>query len=507
MKKTLIILSLFLSTFIHAQFNDIGPIGPISIENINVTVAENNYQVVGEPYKIEISFDLIADNVEVGIGNNALAQGGWYVFIKKSTDEAAFPNWPISGSTKFGPRINNPNFIKYSTTTITDGFRFVSEPIAISNVYSEYPSGIYGFLIIGNRGGNSWTFAHPGGPVGYVEEFTQTFTLNDICPTCPNVYEGHDNDNDGIFELNDNCPNTYNPDQLDDDNDGIGNVCDNCPSVPNSNQKDSDYDGVGDDCDNDIDGDGVENSEDDCPTRFGLVSNNGCPGAPNLVVDVDNSGVYSQCLSCNPFLSSFLTSGKRHLIAGGVGSITFSDFVIKNEGDSSSNSAKVDFYYSSDKILTKTGSNADIKLETFTVSRLNINDSYGISTNISGTDIFGYDANSPSTNGNFYILIDIDATNTNYEGDTGGEDDNFLAIPLTFNSSSTASSKSIQKGKFSNELNDLDDSELFEVYDFNGVLLIKTKVDSSEQEDEILDKLSSGYYVIKKETGTRKIYK
>ncbi|MCB9203167.1 MAG: thrombospondin type 3 repeat-containing protein [Flavobacteriales bacterium] len=34
-----------------------------------------------------------------------------------------------------------------------------------------------------------------------------------------------DADNDGIADLIDNCPNTYNPDQLDSDNDGIGDVC------------------------------------------------------------------------------------------------------------------------------------------------------------------------------------------------------------------------------------------------------------------------------------------
>jgi hypothetical protein len=37
---------------------------------------------------------------------------------------------------------------------------------------------------------------------------------------------GGDPDHDGICSANDNCPNTYNPDQADIDGDGIGNVCD-----------------------------------------------------------------------------------------------------------------------------------------------------------------------------------------------------------------------------------------------------------------------------------------
>jgi len=35
-----------------------------------------------------------------------------------------------------------------------------------------------------------------------------------------------DNDNDGILDINDNCPLIANPDQADIDNDGIGDVCD-----------------------------------------------------------------------------------------------------------------------------------------------------------------------------------------------------------------------------------------------------------------------------------------
>ena len=81
-------------------------------------------------------------------------------------------------------------------------------------------------------------------------------------------YEGEeiaDRDQDGISDSEDNCPDTYNPDQSDMDDDGIGDVCDddrdgdevendvdNCPDEPNADQVDTDGDGIGDVCDDDL---------------------------------------------------------------------------------------------------------------------------------------------------------------------------------------------------------------------------------------------------------------
>ena len=71
-----------------------------------------------------------------------------------------------------------------------------------------------------------------------------------------------DDDNDGILDVNDNCPLQANTNQADNDNDGIGNACDNdddndfvldgydnCPFIYNPSQQDVDNDGVGDICD------------------------------------------------------------------------------------------------------------------------------------------------------------------------------------------------------------------------------------------------------------------
>lgn len=104
-----------------------------------------------------------------------------------------------------------------------------------------------------------------------------------------------DDDNDGIPDVDDNCPLLANADQTDTDGDGFGDACDtdddndgvpdaidNCPLVANPGQEDSDSDGIGDLCDPDGDNDGVPDGLDACP---------GTP--PGSVVDVGGCPVFS----------------------------------------------------------------------------------------------------------------------------------------------------------------------------------------------------------------------
>ena len=93
-----------------------------------------------------------------------------------------------------------------------------------------------------------------------------------------------DSDKDGIGDVCDNCPSSFNPDQTDSDNDVVGDACDNCPSVSNPrvaswtdingnthtdlSQPDFDLDGMGDACDNDRDNDGIPDAVDNCPDVF-----------------------------------------------------------------------------------------------------------------------------------------------------------------------------------------------------------------------------------------------
>lgn len=57
----------------------------------------------------------------------------------------------------------------------------------------------------------------------------------------------NDRDGDGVMDSQDNCPDDFNPDQGDEDTDTLGDPCDPCPV--DSNNTDTDSDGVGDMCD------------------------------------------------------------------------------------------------------------------------------------------------------------------------------------------------------------------------------------------------------------------
>ncbi len=93
-----------------------------------------------------------------------------------------------------------------------------------------------------------------------------------------------DIDGDGVDDSLDNCPYNFNPGQEDADGDGVGDACDNCPNVPNPGQEDVDGDGIGDACDNDDDGDGIADGSDNCPGAYNLDQ-----------VDTDQDGMGNAC--------------------------------------------------------------------------------------------------------------------------------------------------------------------------------------------------------------------
>ncbi|SHJ75385.1 Por secretion system C-terminal sorting domain-containing protein [Maribacter aquivivus] len=115
-----------------------------------------------------------------------------------------------------------------------------------------------------------------------------------------NVTAVGDDDNDGIINTNDNCPNTPAGDTVDEngctvtavtdsDNDGVADTDDDCPNTPSGDTVDEN--GCTITTITDSDNDGVADAEDDCPnTPTGdTVDANGC--TVTTVTDSDNDGV------------------------------------------------------------------------------------------------------------------------------------------------------------------------------------------------------------------------
>src|SRR5579864_6399420 len=90
-----------------------------------------------------------------------------------------------------------------------------------------------------------------------------------------------DMDGDGIPDSLDNCPFVSNRDQLDTDGDGVGDACDNCPTLANKSQLDTNGNGIGDVCDPDLDGDGVPDKRPDLSPWPASQGGDNCPKIPN----------------------------------------------------------------------------------------------------------------------------------------------------------------------------------------------------------------------------------
>ncbi|MEZ4874469.1 MAG: OmpA family protein [Flavobacteriaceae bacterium] len=113
----------------------------------------------------------------------------------------------------------------------------------------------------------------------------------DECPETPGLPEFNgcpDTDGDGIEDRNDACPDVAGLAEFngcpDTDGDGIADPQDACPTVPGIAALNG--------CP-DADGDGITDAEDQCPNEAGPKANNGCP-----YQDRDNDGVLDKDDQC-----------------------------------------------------------------------------------------------------------------------------------------------------------------------------------------------------------------
>jgi subtilisin-like proprotein convertase family protein len=170
------------------------------------------------------------------------------------------PNSPASD-------YNDTVFDDAAATSITAG----SPPFAGSYRPEQPLSALNGTSPAG-----TWTLtaddSFPSLDDGIFANWSLRITTVGDCPT------NADDDNDGVLDTADNCPNDHNPGQQNSDPDALGDACDpdddndtvlddgdNCRVIANVDQANHDEDADGDACDLDDDGDTVEDGADNCP--------------------------------------------------------------------------------------------------------------------------------------------------------------------------------------------------------------------------------------------------
>ncbi|WP_422103751.1 thrombospondin type 3 repeat-containing protein [Winogradskyella sp.] len=212
---------------------------------------------------------------------------------------------------------------------------------------------------------------------------------------CDYIYP-QDDDNDGILNSEDNCPDDHNPNQEDADNDGVGNACDNCINDANPNQSDTDGDGIGDVCDT-------------------------VNGNPDLVTTTNNVLVISDCFDCNTTLSNLGTD--KHKITPST-TLQIVSALIENPTSVPASSSKVKYY-----IEATSGSGiGEYELPYVTsIPPIPANSSYLFSHTI-----FGADFPALAFGDNYKIVFKLDAETEVTEID---ENNNKISIPIKWSSS------------------------------------------------------------------------
>nr|WP_256527401.1 CARDB domain-containing protein [Flavobacterium sp. HSC-32F16] len=219
-------------------------------------------------------------------------------------------------------------------------------------------------------------------------------------------------------------------------------------------------------------------------------------GKPDLIIDPNNTIVFSDCFDCPGALSDL--KGKRHRISNQAGSIKLPLISVKNIGNAQSSKTNLRFYLSSNTTLDT----ADQKSSgnTITINTINAGESYVMP----GGSIFSTDfGNIGATfTGNWNILMVVDDSKTITESN---ENNNVTVIPVTFyNPFAKIAPDTLQSNL---DFEDTVQPYSINVYNFEGQKVLTKEVNSKEEENKSLGSLKSGIYIIKSKNETRKVLK
>ncbi|AUP79024.1 CARDB domain-containing protein [Flavivirga eckloniae] len=223
---------------------------------------------------------------------------------------------------------------------------------------------------------------------------------------------------------------------------------------------------------------------------------NGVQEYPDLVFDTEVITATSDCSNCSFIIKELIKNNERHIANKNGIALNFLQIKIDNKGTVSSTPTKIKYYLSSD---SKLDPKKDYEFKVSTdVPSINKNSFKSVAKSLTGLDFrdarVSGDNNTEPPYGNYFFIMKIDPK------DESNQDNNVVKFLIKYRENSSKTSL------IRNTQNSLKPYKL-DIYDFTGNILKSTKVNSTEQENTIINSLPSGLYIIKTPTGTRKITK
>ncbi len=299
----------------------------------------NNIKKVGDTKVDDLSY--IAADGEIKYSFRELLNGGWFA-----------PHLGIGGGYTWLDKVG------YGTANGLLGVDvWVSKNVAFTfqSTYKHAFEENYGATHFKHTAGVKFKFG------GLDTDGDGIYDYEDECPETPGLPEFNgcpDSDSDGIEDRYDDCPETPGLPEFngcpDTDGDGIPDHLDACPNAPGLPEfngcPDTDGDGVPDNEDEcpetpgpkenkgcpwpDRDGDGVPDKDDMCPDIAGTIANQGCPELSEAVIKALNS--YAKTILFDTGKSSIKEQSSKVLndIVGIMKEYPNADFLIEGHTDS-----------------------------------------------------------------------------------------------------------------------------------------------------------------------------
>ena len=220
---------------------------------------------------------------------------------------------------------------------------------------------------------------------------------------------------------------------------------------------------------------------------------------PDLIIDESNTTTIS---SGTNYTQAINTKATQYLYLGEFLQI---NLYIKNIGQIASNSMKVGFYITTNSQF----SNAHLLKELNFSEIINPNSNKFHSTQITGSSINSY----TDAYGKAYIHIVVDYKNNIDEGSNGENNNIFSSIPVISSYNLRTNKLTVNQIKNENltiqsEPEKVNSTEPYsvDIYNFKGQKIKTEKVKTLIEENKLLEPLEEGFYIIKSNDKTKKIY-